>query len=228
MDSLTMVNEVANSDIFTLDDFFTQGDFDFIEPAIACNTHRTDVVADAGPFQGQLIVSYVTLINDLAIRDFFRNKLTPLFGDGFSFNLITKQTLHLPWDIHADYYRQRTPDGFDPWYNILIPLEDVDSRTIVFDQVTHDRDDFAHYKATHDQLSEPISLPLWERYLSMCWPEDRLYLSIKRIMPAQKRGQMQALPRWYFHSSDNWHVWYPGKSKSFIQLRLDRPCKTAQ
>ena len=46
----------------------------------------------------------------------------------------------------------------------------------------------------------------WEENLSMCWPQDREYVSLKQVMPYQRRGQIHGWPCKYFHSSDNFHT----------------------
>jgi hypothetical protein len=54
----------------------------------------------------------------------------------------------------------------------------------------------------------------------MCWPEDREWLSIRKILPAQAAGQLIGFKRNIWHSSDNFYL-KNIKSKSFIQVLVD-------
>jgi hypothetical protein len=128
------------------------------------------------------------------------------------------QALHLPWDIHCDVECDR---GSKPYYNLLIPFHDVPSRTIVFNQRADEHDAFWKYKQMHPHLDKPIHQDIWNQYLSMCWPEDRLWLSIKEILPNQSAGQLVAFNRYFFHSSDSFNLWYD-QPKYFLQVLLDR------
>lgn len=127
-------------------------------------------------------------------------------------------TLYLPWDIHCDLIRT---DSVDPFYNVLIPLHDVDSRTILFNETSETADAFWKFKQTHPQAENPIDQDIWNQYLDMCWPEDRLWLTLKEVMPAQRAGQFLAFKRQFFHSSDNFHKRVTGP-KQFLQVILDK------
>lgn len=130
---------------------------------------------------------------------------------------VTYSALYLPWDIHCDL---REVENGDPYFNILIPFHDVPSRTIIFNQIADD-DEFWKYKQSHQPLEDPIDQETWDKYLSFCWPEDRLYLSIKQIMPEQRAGQLTAFNRYYFHCSDSFHLWYK-QPKYFLQAMFDK------
>jgi hypothetical protein len=111
--------------------------------------------------------------------------------------------------------------SFTPFYNVLIPLQDADSSTIVFNQQATEYNEFYKYKDSHSKEKNPIDLETWDQYLSMCWPEDRLWLSIKQILPKQRIGQLVAFKRNFFHSSDNFHL-RQSTPKHFLQVILDK------
>jgi len=144
------------------------------------------------------------------------DKIADYFGNPVVREIVY-QTLYLPWDIHCDLTRE---DQGIPYYNILIPFHDVDSRTIMFDQTSHEYNDFYMYKQNNPKLENPVDEETWNEHLSMCWPEDRNWLTVKKLMPFQRSGQLLAFRRHYFHSSDNFHT-NGIKEKQFLQILLD-------
>lgn len=160
-------------------------------------------------------------------------KVSEYFENNIVVREIAFQQLYLPWDIHCDLtredlnkkniYENSHSDSYVPFYNILIPLHDVDSRTIIFNETSTEYNDFWKYKKDNPKSKNPVDEKIWKQYLDMCWAEDREWLSIKEILPSQKSGQMLAFRRHFFHSSDNFHQ-RGVKSKHFIQLLLDKKC----
>jgi hypothetical protein len=156
------------------------------------------------------------------------------FDNSIAVREIAFQQLYLPWDIHCDLTRQdieeknvyttENRDGYVPFYNVLIPLHDVNSRTVVFDQTSTEYNDFYLYKQNNPQVENPLSEEAWNEYLSMTWPEDRLWLTVKQVLPAQCAGQLIAFRRHFFHSSDNFHT-RGVDCKHFVQLLLDKKNK---
>jgi hypothetical protein len=214
-----MVNE-----IFCYDNYFSDEDMAVIEEAVVKNLPGEDGIHPYGPFANQLMVHYVNLFNknlkNTDLKQWFTTKLSPVFSKEFTIGSATRIKLFLPWDIHNDYYPDRCEDNSEPYYNILIPFDDVPSRTIIFDQFSTEYSDFSKYKDTHNPVPNPPSEEFWQENLSMCWPQDRQYVTVKKIMPWQRRGQLQGFPCQYFHSSDNFHTRFTGP-KSFIQLRIN-------
>jgi hypothetical protein len=102
---------------------------------------------------------------------------------------------------------------------VLIPLEAAESRTIVFDQQAK-YNDFWRYKLENSKVPDPVPQEFWDQWLDMCWPEDRLWLTVKEVFPAQRPGQLAAFRRNFFHSSDNFHR-RQTQPKHFIQMILD-------
>lgn len=128
------------------------------------------------------------------------------------------QQLHLPWDIHADLDRELK--GRAPWYTFIIPLEDYDSRTIIFDQISPGYNDFYKFKQQNSKVAHPVGIDFWNSNLSHCWDEDREYLSLKYISRDWKAGDALFLKRQLMHSSDDFHV-RGIKVKKFLQVLVD-------
>lgn len=208
------------NDIIYIADFFNGKELEEIEKIINSLPNQ-DVIPSYGPFENQLLANFVELKNSNKVMELLIDKIKPLIPcKQFSISRATRTKLFLPWDIHNDLRLEEVEEGYTPWYNFLISLEDVESRTILFDQWSESYSDFYLYKQEHDKLSIPIDETFWQENLSMCWPEDRFYLSVKQVLPYQRRGALQGFHRKYFHSSDNFHMKNIAE-KSFIQIRLD-------
>jgi hypothetical protein len=83
--------------------------------------------------------------------------------DNFHIISLTRVKLFLPWDIHSDYYKKECRVDHVPYYNFLIPLDDVDSQTIIFNQFTTDDPNFSFYKLHNQPLENPIDEEFWNK-----------------------------------------------------------------
>lgn len=178
------------------------------------------VIIERGEFEGSLISEILKLYDiTTPTLSIIKDKILDLFDEPVRFRELHYHTLHRPWTVHNDWTPPR--DGGESYYNFLIPLHDVDSRTIIFDQRSDTTDRFNQYKKDHIKVKNPVPLDVWERHLSMCWPHDREYLSLKHIYPPQKKGQLIGFKRDYFHSSDGFHLKGLGP-KTYAQIYIDR------
>lgn len=174
-----------------------------------------DFVDPIGIFKGQLIAQHLWITEHSSSFSRLIDQTLEYFKPCRVIETLCVK-LHLPWDIHTDMVR---PGARKPFYNVLIPLEPAESRTIVFDQQA-DYNDFWLYKQQNPKTTDPVPQHVWDQWLDMCWPDDRLWLSIREIFPAQRPGQMIAFRRNFFHSSDNFHR-RQSRPKHFIQMILD-------
>ena len=202
-------------------DFLDDDEIDFLLNLIESKENGIDYVVQHGPAEGTVMANYVTLTDNRTVTELIHNKLKAIFKCEFIFSLISRTKLYKPWDIHADYFLNQNPKGYEPFYNCLLSLNDVESRTIVFDQYTESKNDFYIYKQNNSESENPISETFWNENLDFCWPEDRKFLSLKKVMPYQRKGMFQAFPSKYFHSSDNFHRRI-NKPKEFLQIRTNR------
>jgi hypothetical protein len=207
------------NEYFCIDNFFSVDEMNHFDHLIADHGVDYDFVSKAGPFAGKLIANFMDLTDHNEIQVLIRSKISTVLSKEFSLGKIYRTKLFFPWDIHSDHFVNECSGGQVPYYNFLIPLEDVESRTILFDQFTEDSPDFSTYKQSHAPVETPIDQTFWDENLSMCWPQDRQYLTIKHVMPWQKRGQLVGFPSKYFHSSDSFHLRFT-QPKSFIQFRV--------
>lgn len=207
-------------EIFCHKSYFDSADVEFMIRSVAKHSPGEDIVLDYGTFPNCKIANIGLLKNDLEFVNWMIKKLQPAFDLDIVLNSMTNVLLFKPWDIHSDFFLDTCAPGDRPYYNCLIPLEDAPSRTIIFDQKTSGANDFYIYKAHNHPVSTPIDEQFWNDNLDFCWPVDRQYLTVKQILPYQRTGQLNAFPRQYFHSSDNFHH-RMDKPKHFIQVRID-------
>lgn len=208
--------------IISVEHFFSEDDLAVLEQAIKEGEPGRDQIYDYGPFAGKLIANYIPMINNQTAKELINKKLADVLDRPFTVNSLARTRLYFPWDIHADFFLDQCKDGNVPYYCFLIPLDAVPSRTIIFNEFVNESNNysnaFADYKNTHDKTNNPIDKEFWEENLSMCWPQDREYASLKAVMPYQQRGQLHGWPCKYFHSSDNFHT-RMSTYKDFITIR---------
>lgn len=217
---------MTHPEIFCIDNFFSEDDMLRIEKSINERLPGADIVVSHGPFANQLIANFVILTQDSELISWIQQKISCTVPCKFDIETMTRVKLYLPWDIHSDYYVEECKTGHLPYYNFLIPLDTVQSRTIIFDQIATSPN-FSDYKKSSSLVKNPPDEEFWQENLSMCWPQDRQYVSINKVMPWQQRGQLQGFPSKYFHSSDNFHLRL-NSPKSFIQIRTSakHDCRT--
>ena len=207
------------NDIVVKDNFFDLSLIKQVFDQCQSLTCGKDFVDQHGVFKGLLVAYQAQLLNlDIKGLDQLLDRMQELFEDRVKIVAVTYIRLYLPWDIHCDLTYN---DSQDPFYNVLIPLCDAESSTVIFDQCSPGYNNFSEYKKTHSQVPMPIDQETWNQNLSMCWTEDRLWLTIKQILPRQCAGQVVAFKRNLFHSSDSFHL-RQKDPKHFLQIMTDR------
>jgi len=117
----------------------------------------------------------------------------------------------IPYGIHSDSYDDmdidatKLPDKLDYAWTFLVPLADYNSHTIVFEEEsTYTKDPGRWIKENNIQPKYSISEETYQKYLSQetkaRWLLD--FLTIDTIFP-WKKGDLLAMSRHSFHSSDN-------------------------
>jgi len=212
-------------DTFTYEDFFDKELIRLVLSECLNNGNSIDFIGKTGMFKDQLIAKEKGFANvetedNLPNLKILLQKIKTIFDFPVEFSTVNFQILYLPWDIHCDW---KPADEDQSLYNLLIPLQDADSRTFIFDQNNAGLNSkhFYVYKQQKEKCINPIPIDIWNENLDFCWPEDREYLSIKEIMPYQRAGQLQGFLRHYYHCSDN----FPKKGASpkyFIQIIVDK------
>lgn len=171
--------------------------------------HKGNLVVNECPFD---IYQHSFLVETIV------NPIKKVFLDhGAKFDVVfaDRVILYRPWDVHTDYEKFESDNS----YNCLIPLDDTNSNTIVFDQSGNYKH-FYMYKQKNTPVDNSVDEEFWNNNLAHCRPEDRKYLTVKDIGPPQKRGHAQFLKRTLFHSSDCFHL-NGITSKKFLQLYVN-------
>jgi hypothetical protein len=120
-----------------------------------------------------------------------------------------------PYTIHSDVVLRDgvpLPEGYAPAWTFIIPVETVNSNTIVFEE-TSDEDyqqtdsvtkkGIAYYTSINAPYNPPrIDQATVQKYFSHMPPEFLDYLTIQEVFPWVK-GSLFAADRRRFHSSDN-------------------------
>jgi hypothetical protein len=213
-----MTQHLYDLDTFVVDDFFNQQLITDLWNECK-KLESVDFVDQHGVFKGQLI-SKQTHIEPESAGPFLNTTLEQvrsLFDRDVFWSEIVYSQLFLPWDIHCDLVR---PNSTNPYFNLLIPFTNVDSSTVIFNEKSPGYNDFWKYKRDYQPHNSPVLGQIWDKYLSMCWPEDRNWLSVKEILPSQKSGQLIGFKRDLWHSSDSFHL-KGVNAKHFLQILVD-------
>jgi len=109
-----------------------------------------------------------------------------------------------PYELHTDVYAGGDDSSSDVQYTFIIPLDDYDSNTFVFNEYSYGgSNEFEDFKKQYTgdlklKISREDALRLTHLY-----PKDLLYLSLKEKF-TWKKGNMLAFDRNCFHCSDNY------------------------
>lgn len=221
MDSLATTQTLTSPDVVIVkEDFFTINEIENLWHECRLSGTPKPFIDQWGVFKGQLVADQLFFDPNQLPYHINRaiTQAQTIFGCPTKIVEVVYQQLHLPWDIHCDLECNANDR---PYYNLLIPFHNVESRTVVFNQRADEHDAFWKYKQANKKLQTPVDQETWDRLLSMCWDEDREYLSIYQILPVQKVGQLVAFDRHHFHCSDSFHLWHAG-TKHFLQVLLDK------
>jgi hypothetical protein len=205
------------NDIYELDQWITADEVQRLL-AITSDWQKIEYVAKEGKFADQLVAtqSFHQWNSTDELAQLLGKKITDVVGQHQVIE-VDYVELSLPWDIHCDYVRENK--GRVPYYSLLLPLESCTSRTVFFDQ-TADYNDFWKYKKLNQPIEHPVDLDFWNKNLSHCWDDDRLYLSLKYVSHDWQAGNAIFFKRDLFHSSDNYHT-RNNRPKKFLQILTD-------
>lgn len=203
------------------DNFFTDEEVNTMDTSCRRIGTDTDWIDQHGIWKGQLVGKFKILNSHEAPEVFnLLGKVRQVFDREVMWTQVLYQELYKPWDIHTDWRLDGAQyNMFTPMCIILIPFEDINSRTIFFKEKANFKD-FYKYKESNPKSTNPVPKEFWDENLDFCWPEDREYLTLDQVMPLQRKGQLYTFPRDVFHSSDNFHK-KNDKPKRFLQVVVD-------
>lgn len=216
-------------DYFLIEHFFTDEELDSAWEEVKRLPHKDKYIGEFSNFFPNEKYSTVSKINEDRLPELHHtsiifDKIRTVFQEEIVFKQMTYQQLHLPFGVHSDWDPIDKENQVESFYIILVPFHDIDSRTVIFDQRSEKTSDLRYIRLKNKKVENPVPLDIWERYLSHCDIRDRELLSLKEITPAWKKGQLIALKRDIFHSSDSFHLNNAG-TKRFLQIYSDRKLK---
>jgi hypothetical protein len=207
------------NNIFEIADFLSPQEIEQVESS-ANQWTMVDHFSNGGKYATGTLIAKQAVYNwndQDPCAEILKSKLDTLF-DSYRVAEIVLQQLHLPWDVHTDYVRPGCVT--EPYYSIILPLTECDSRTILFDQ-TATYNDFYKFKQVNQKIANAVDLDFWRNNLSHCWDEDREYLSLRYVSRSWRRGDLFSFRRNILHSSDNFHT-RMSTPKRFIQILIDK------
>ena len=161
-------------------------------------------------FEGKLISNYVKW--DYYDDNSWSKKIRDLLDQKFQKVLPESQVFFhthilesiIPYQLHSDFDHCDLDSQISK-YTFLIPLENYNSRTVVFNEYLTTTNEFEKYK---QQQPMPDKLKLDPKFcmnnLSHLYPGDLKYLSLKETFEWRK-GDLFAMDRRYIHCSDNFN-----------------------
>jgi hypothetical protein len=112
----------------------------------------------------------------------------------------------IPYGLHTDFYqRKKLPSSLVPAYTLIIPLDNYDTNTLVFNQTAEEKD-IKTYIQNNTKIDKDNSITdnFYNQYLTHCDRDEVDYLSLKEVFKWH-RGAIHACDRRYFHCSDNYY-----------------------
>ena len=169
-----------DTDILEFADWITNSELQSLRTAVTAWIPEPSIPSQ-GNFANRLVSMqhYHEWDDKDAVGSILADKLRSVFGT-FRVTECVYQELHLPWDIHCDFYKKNNVEDSNPWRSVLILLESAPSVTIIFKE-TSDSNFFWKYKQANPQSHDPVPLEFWQQHLDCCWPEDREWLTLDYV-----------------------------------------------
>jgi hypothetical protein len=187
--------------IIKIDNFLTNLEILSIEKNICNHIHTRTIpyYLDNKLTSNSIFWDYYGLTEVFNILD---NPLKKLLKISFKVQSARILDSRNPYKLHTDY--NHSGDQTVPAYTIIIPLEDYDSQTIVFNEFMEMTNEFEDYKKVNSPFENlQLDPKFCAKRLSHLHPSDLKYLSLLDTFD-WKKGSMFAMDRRNFHCSDNY------------------------
>jgi hypothetical protein len=158
-------------------------------------------------FGNELECKITSILDNPSMKNselFLKEKMYKEFGDDLVIGGIHILESHTPYRTHIDgiYGEYGIDDDHYGAYTVVIPLETVDSNTVIFNEWYTNSKNIDEYIQTSDPI-DSIDDETYEKYLSYEVREKMRYLSIETVFP-WKIGSLLATSRYKWHCSDNY------------------------
>jgi len=187
--------------------FLSDQELALIEQVVEDHRDDTNTHYDTTHSSGHNAVTYNIRLNHPWYRDIANiliPKLQQHFGQDIGLDTAHILNAYVPYGIHTDVMSA----GFDPNGNrsaawtFIIPLDNYDSNTLVFEQQHDTIKTLSHWIAETGAEPHDIDDELHQRYLTHVDRLDLRYLDVEDIFPWRK-GSLFAASRRKFHTSDD-------------------------
>lgn len=137
--------------------------------------------------------------------EILNRRVTEHFGEGVIIGGAHILTARFPYGAHSDavFGEYGIDENHYGAWTLVIPLDDYDSSTIVFEQHSGETklvDVYAQGKEPLDSISEEF----YNTHLTNCVKHWMRWLSVEAVFP-WRRGQCLAMSRYKFHTSDDFY-----------------------
>jgi hypothetical protein len=139
--------------------------------------------------------------------DIIQPKLEAAFGDNIFASHIHVLDSHVPYGIHSDSEQPNMVLAPNPAYTLIIPFDDIDSKTYQFHQRSAHKApwDWIHAENIPSLPDYSISKEMWESEFAPLTDYNLfLYLTVESAFQ-WRRGSLFAADRFRFHCSDNYY-----------------------
>lgn len=190
-----------------IDNFLTDEEIDIINEEIAAHPEGHAPVIVEGVTE-RVIESIFFADYDFRLpksTEIIKRKMAKQFGEDLHISTCTVLNAYDPYKMHTDgIYGEFGIDesNYAAWTCVL-PLDNYDSHTIVFDQ------SYEHTKIISDWIRDTNAQPIdiiddetYQKYFTHEMREFMRYVSIETIFP-WKKGSLLVASRYKFHTSDN-------------------------
>jgi len=207
-------------------EFFTPGELEETITRVYNNIdQKTEIANKKGVWQGQYESTHHWVAKDKLSFAFgiIEEKLKSVLDLPFTIESAQILQAYLGSDLHTDYavkvnQQEQEVEG-NPYYTLIIPHNDYDSHTVVFNEHA-DYNNFYMYKEKNEPIKNYVSDKDWQQYCSHCWPEDQTYLTLDKAC-AWTKGKLLGFDRRRWHCSDNFKDKLELKEGFILWLRED-------
>lgn len=194
----------------TIDDFFTVDELNYISalpdryPEYTGLITGTEPGLPAGTIEREIFSFESETFND--VRAILRSKIDRHFGTHVSFGGSHILKSYVPYRAHTDavYGEYGIDDKNYGAWTLIIPLDDYDSNTILFNEHSFETKYVPEYIKGKDPIYK-INFDTRKKYLSHETPNNLNHFSIETIFP-WKKNTCFAMSRYKFHGSDNFPI----------------------
>lgn len=156
-------------------------------------------------------------------RAIFLNAIKKHVGNDIILNTWHILTAYFPYRAHTDgLYGEYGLDekAFPNGYTLVIPLEDYDSYTIVYDQYQINDKSITTFTTNNDPI-DSIDDEFYEKYLTHEARDNMRYFSVNTVFP-WKKGDCLIMDRFQWHGSDHFHTKIPEKKAIIAWTTIKR------